>query len=409
MSVGARGLARRAVHAASLSYRDLRLLGASSVSDSIGFVGEDVVLGWLMLQLTDSPFMVGAVLGARMAPSFFLGALAGTIADMVDRLVLMRLLNLMLAAVAAGVGLLIFTDSVQVWHLFVLPPIGGALSTLHMVLRPSYVYDMVGPGRLLGGLAFIGVGRKAGGLVGSLIMGFLMASWGSDIAYFAIASSYLVSTSLLLLMRPRGPASSQEQRVWQNLKRFGVEMRHNSPLLTLVIMTAMVEFAGFSSFVLFPSLARDVFEVGPQGLGVLGAFRSVGGIVALVVVAAIGDQQRKGLAYLVVLLVFGATVLLLGFASTFILAVLIVAAISSMSALSDIYSQSMMQVVVPDELRGRAMGAWLVAAGTGPLGALQIGALASAFTIGFALSANGVALLMLAALSLVLLPRLRRL
>ena len=92
LNFGMRALLRNVIHTPALSYRDMRLLGASSVFDSVGFIGENVVLGWLMLQLTDSVFMVTAALGARMAPSFFLGVLAGTVADMVDRRVLMRTL-----------------------------------------------------------------------------------------------------------------------------------------------------------------------------------------------------------------------------------------------------------------------------------------------------------------------------
>ena len=86
----ARGILRTVLRTPALTYRDLKLLGAAGVFDSIGFMGENLVLGWLMLQLTDSAFMVGAVLSVKMVPSLFLGLLAGTIADMVDRLILMR-------------------------------------------------------------------------------------------------------------------------------------------------------------------------------------------------------------------------------------------------------------------------------------------------------------------------------
>ena len=130
-------LLRSFLHIPALSYRDLKLLGAASVFDSIGFMGENLVLGWLMLQLTDSAFMVGAVLSVKMTPSLILGPLAGTIADMVDRIILMRALNILLASLAAGVGILIFTDSLQVWHLFVVTPIGGAMATLYMTQRPT--------------------------------------------------------------------------------------------------------------------------------------------------------------------------------------------------------------------------------------------------------------------------------
>ena len=409
MNSRARGILRTVLRTPALTYRDLKLLGAAGVFDSIGFMGENLVLGWLMLQLTDSAFMVGAVLSVKMVPSLFLGLLAGTIADMVDRLILMRVLNILLAGLASGVGVLIFTDSLQIWHLFALTPIGGAMGTLYMTLRQSYVYDIVGADHLMNGLAFVSIGMRAGGLIGSLSMGFILGAFGSDIAYLAIAISYIFSTGILLLIRSHSrSAASAGQHVWGNLKRFGIEMRRNSTLTTLVVLTAMVEFVGFSSQVLMPSLAKDVLEVGPEGLGVMSAFRSVGGIVALVIVGIVGDQRRKGLAYLIVLAVFGAALFLLGLASNFVVVIFVITIVSGMMAMSDIYSQSIMQVVVPNELRGRAMGAWVLATGTASLGNLQVGALASAFTIGIALGVNGVALIVLATLSLVFLPKLRR-
>ncbi|MCI0441577.1 MAG: hypothetical protein L0177_20950, partial [Chloroflexi bacterium] len=99
----------------------------------------------------------------------------------------------------------------------------------------------------------------------------------------------------------------------------------------------------------------------------------------------------------------------LGFASSYAVAIIAVLLISGMAALSDILSQSLMQSAVPNELRGRAMGSWVLATGFGPLGNLQVGAVAAAFGVTAALMANGLGLAALAGLSLVLLSRLRRL
>ena len=132
-------------------------------------------------------------------------------------------------------------------------------------------------------------------------------------------------------------------------------------------------------------------------------------MLGIVLLSVLGESRRKGATWLIVLLVFGGALISLGFASTFLTAVLAITAISGMTALSDIYSQSLMQLVVPDRFRGRAMGAWTFAIGTLPLGNLQIGALASAVGVTYALVANGAGLVAIAALSLLLLSRLRRL
>jgi hypothetical protein len=105
----------------------------------------------------------------------------------------------------------------------------------------------------------------------------------------------------------------------------------------------------------------------------------------------------------------GGALVALGTAPTFLLAVVAITLVSGLTALSDVFSQGLMQMLVPNELRGRAMGAWNVATGTMPLGTLQIGALAGALSVGFALVANGVGLVVLAVGGFALLSKFKRL
>lgn len=403
----------------------MRLLTVAGVFDGVGFLGEHLVLGWLMLELTDSPFMVGAALGIRMAPAFFLGAVAGALADLVDRRAVMILINGPLAATAVATGALYHVGLLEPWHLFVLAAAGGSLPPLKMTLQQSYVSDVVGLPNLLNGLAFLNIGTRGGGFVGSFILGFVLEHLGADYAYFTMASTYLMTAGILAFTRSPVDAECAGDRptraprvaglagllgeVVGKVARLATELRRNRLLLTLAITTMIIEFAGFSHFSLYPSLARDVLGVGPQELGYMNAARSLGGVLAVVVVAAIGVQSRRGLSYMAAILVFGLGVVLLGFIGNFWLALVAIAVVCGMASLQDVYSQSMMLTIVPSELRGRAAGAWVVATGTGPLGSLQIGALASSTTIGFALGANGTVLVVLAVLGLALLTNLRRL
>ena len=403
----------------------MRLLAAAGAFDGVGFLGEHLVLGWLMLELTDSAFMVGAALGIRMAPAFFLGAVAGALADIVDRRLVMILINGPLAATAAIAGALYHFDVLEAWHLFVLAAVGGSMPPLKMTLQQSYVADVVGLPNLLNGIAFLNIGTRGGGFVGSFLLGFVLERLGADYAYFTMASTYLMTAGILVFTRgpadaegggdrpPRAPRAAGLAgalgEVVGNVARLAAELRRNRLLLTLAITTMIIEFAGFSHFSLYPSLARDVLGVGPQELGYMNAARSLGGVLAVVVVAAIGVQSRRGLSYMATILVFGLGVVLLAFIGNFWLALVAIAVVCGMASLQDVYSQSMMLTIVPSELRGRAAGAWVVATGTGPLGSLQIGALASSTTIAFALGANGAVLVVLAVLGLAFLPNLRRL
>ena len=401
---------RNILAAPALRFRDFRFLWLSGVFNSIGFIGEQVVLGWLVLELTDSPLMVGASLALRMAPFLLLGVVGGAIADRTDRRKLLRGVSIGLAGLSAGIGLLITLDMVALWHLLLITFLGGCLRAIHQPARQSFAYDIVGPNNLVNGLAFLSLSMRVGGIGGSLAVGFLVGSLGSDIAYMVLATSYLASAITLQFIRsPDQSASSAQQPLWQDLKELGVEIRQNDTLRVMLILSATVEILGFSHQVLLPVIARDVLNVGAEGLGLMNALRSIGGITAILALSSLGEVRRKGLLYLVVLHVFGASLLFLGIANTFFYAILAIIVINGMGALSDILSQSLVQTVVPNELRGRAMGSWVLAVGLGPVGHLQIGALASALGVGFALMAHGIGLVALAVGALAFFPKLRKL
>lgn len=394
----------------SFRYRDFRFLWVSTFLNAIAMMGEHLVLGWLVLELSGSPFMVGVAFGLRMAPLFFLGIPAGAIADKVDRRHLIKLTNLAMAATTAGLGVLILLGVAELWHILVFTFVAGSLRALYQTARLTFAYDIVGPAGAVNGLALVTLGMWVGGLVGSLATGSLVARLGADIAYIALAGGYALAAVTLLPVRPQRRATPQTRNpVLQNLKEYFVEVRGNSALAMLITFTSAVEILGWSYQVLLPSLARDVLKVGAEGLGVMNAFRSVGGIVGIMVLSAIGEVRRKGLLFLSVVFLFGGFVVLLAFVSNFYLALAVLVLMNSMAVVSDILSQSMMQLMVPDALRGRAMGSWVLAVGTGPVGHLQIGAIASAIGTTFALTTNGAGLVVLSLIATVFSSRLRRL
>ncbi len=416
-----------------LRNRDLGVLMSASFFDAIGHMGEQVVLSWLILDLTDNPFMVGVALALRMAPLFFLGIPAGTIADMVDRRLLIRLLNMVMGFLMVGIGALIFLDILQVWHLLAFAVVGGCMSAMHQAARQSFAFDVAGREHLVTGLAYVGLGMRLGGLAGSVAAGYLMAGPGAHMAYWMLASGYVVSTLLLSLIRSPGQAAARSrQPIMENLREFAGELRRNNPLLTLVIIVAATETLGFSSGAALPSLARDALDVGEVGLGWLNGFRSGGAVVAILLLSLFGEVGRRGLLLLLNIVVFGAALLLLGQSPivatflpgggvtgesaglilgqspAFVIALLATGIIGGAMALSDIFSQSMMQNIVPNEQRGRAMGAWIVGIGTAPVGNLQVGAVIGAAGVGIALSANGIALALVGVAIIAFYGRMRR-
>ncbi len=390
--------------------RDFRYLCLSAALNTIGYMGEQVALGWVVLDLTGSPFLVGAALGLRAAPGFFLGIVAGSISDILDRRDLMRLLNLAFVTTAVAVALLLVSGAARVWHLMLLAVVSGSIGALYQPVRQSFVYDVAGAGNALSGLAFLSLAMRIGQLVGSLAVGFLIARQGPWVAYVMMAGVYLLSAAALSRMARRSRLSAASRTpVLQSLREFGRELRANRALVALVVLVAAAEILGFSVSAVLPSLAVDVLKTDAEGLGYLNAARAVGAVIMVLAVSPFGEMRRQGAVFVGVLMAFGGGLALLGFAPSLAVATVIMGAVGGMMGLSDLFSQNLMQTIVPNALRGRAMGAWVVAIGTGPVGTFLVGALASAAGVTLALVGNGAGLAAIALLAALLYPRLRRL
>ena len=395
-----------------LRLHDLRCLGAGTLLNSAGMMGEIVVLGWLALELTNSPFLVGVAMGCRALPLFFVGVPAGVIADRLPRQRLLVATGAGQGLTAATMGVLTLLGVVSLTHLMLLTFAAGALRGVEHAARQSYAHDVVGAPALMSGLAILGVAMRAGWLLGSLGVGVLIARFGSGPAYLAVAVAFLAG-GLAMLPARTAAATGEPVRdsMWQGIIAFIAAVRKDRMLLVLMMLTAGAEVLGFAHQALLPSLARDVLHTGPEGLGVMNAARAVGGILGLAA-SMRGLVQGGGALFVTVLVCFGASLMglavapyLLGFAGV----VVVVIAANAAGALADLLAQSLLQLSVPHRLRGRAGGAWVVAIGLAPLGQIQIGALASLFGVSAALGASGLGLVALAGATALLFPRLRAL
>jgi MFS family permease len=186
-------------------------------------------------------------------------------------------------------------------------------------------------------------------------------------------------------------------------------IRRDRVLLHLMSLTAVAEMLGFSHQALLPPLARDVLRVGPEGLGVMTAARQVGGLAGIAFTSGLGGARGYGPLFLSVLIAFGGSLVVLGFAPSFPVVLLVLVVANALGAVTDVLAQTLIQLAVPSGLRGRAGGAWVVSIGMAPVGQFQVGALASLFGVGAALGVNGVALMAVGAAAALLVPRLRRL
>jgi hypothetical protein len=298
----------------------------------------------------------------------------------------------------------------DLWALLVLNVLLGTWWTGLRTLRQSMTYDIVGSRDMVAGLSIAILAQRVGGIAGAIGIGAVLNATDAATSYGVITVGHAVTLVTVLFIRSRSPAlSSSQESVLKNLKEFVVEVKTNPSLALLVLLTGGIEILGFSTMALMPSIARDVLGLGADGLGMIQSVGAGGGMVAVIVLALAGDIRRRGLVFLLGLLVFGASLVWLGQSTSLLTVLAAIIVVNAAMAISDVLSQGLMQSVVPDDQRGRAAGAWQVAVGFGPFGNLQTGFVALAAGVSVALTLNGGLLFGLAGLSLIFAKGLRKL
>ena len=395
---------------AALHTTDFRRLWLATVVSQLGMGMQQVLLGWLVLAMTGSDSMVGIIFAVRSTPNLLVGLAVGALTDRLDRRFLMRLAGFGMTLMTLAVAGLLFANRLQIWQLLVYAGLLGTLQALEMTARQVYVYDTLGASGAAQGIALVSMAQRLGSAGGALLAGAVFQWWGAAAAFFVMSMSYGAGVCLLYTLRQAGVAAPLfREPLWQNMSAYIRALRTNQAMRSLIVSTAIAEILGFSHQVMLPILAKDVLQVGAAGLGVLTAFRFLGGTLGVVLLTALSTVRRQGVLLLVVLVLFGSSEALLGYATHFWLAVACVTFINIMAAVADVLHQTLLQFSVSNEQRGRAMGAWVVGVGTAPLGHLEIGYLAGLASAQIALAVNGLALIGLAAGLAIGLPHLRRL
>ncbi len=410
MNVASLPLIGKILRGPAAGNRDFRLLVAAATCNYMGYGGEQVVIGLLVFRITGSSAWVGVALALYFLPLFIFGMAAGAIADWMDRRKLLRIIEAVI-----GINLVVFAvlaalEAVAIWQVLLMTFVSGSARAVYLPVRQSYAYDIVGAEQIVAGLGLLTIGMRAGQLLGALVAGSVMQRLGTDVALFVLATFHGIT--FLIVSRLRSiptEAHTNPVPILENLREYLQEMRHNRTLSMLIAVTASVEVLGFSFATILPELATERLGVGAEGLGIMHAIRAAGGFAAGLALAGAVSIRRRGLAYLGVIYAFGLALIALAASPNFATILVAVLAVAALAAASDVLTQSMMQLSVPDRLRGRAMGAWVFAIGSAPLGHLEMGALAASVGVGTALGLNGAALIIIGILTTIVAPRLRNL
>jgi MFS family permease len=321
-----------------------------------------------------------------------------------------------LLAVAAGALLLTASFSwlvgvggLRVWQVVVFAFVAGCVHVFDTPARQALVLDTVPKQAALRALALTALAARCAAALGALAGGVLIPWVGVARCYLTIAAVYGIAALLVAKLHvPQEHRTTAAPPPFRQALRGAARLMIDVPAVrTLVIAGVACEIFAFSHMSALPLFAQNVLVVGAEGLGMLNAAVAIGGAVAVALLSLLPGEGRRQPLLGAIFLLYGLSILV--FAATRDLAVsaTVLVVTGFCAAAFDVLQQTLIQMAVPDEQRGRAVGVWVLSIGSAPVGHLEMGMLAAALGAPVALLINGALTVAAAALLLARAPDYR--
>jgi MFS family permease len=338
------------------------------------------LLAWLILDLTDSPFLVALVGFFSSAPMFLLGLLGGVLADRVHRQRLLSLTQGTNVASSCMLTLLLSTGVVQVWHAYMAILITGACWALDTPSRRAVIYDLLGLEGVTNAVALDSVGMNASRMCGPALAGVLITLTGVTGGYVVITLFCSIAWMLLWSLRiPQGPRPERRQQSgWRNLLEGFRFVRENQTIKATLYITVVMNVLLFPYVQMVPIIARDILHVDAALMGVLQAAEGLGALVGAVLIASAVRLNYHGRVFLGGSLLALVGLLVFSMSRWYILSLPVLLLLGLGTAGFGAMQSTIILLAAREEMRGRALGVLSLAIGTGPFGSLLMGATASA-------------------------------
>ena len=377
-------------------HRNYQLFFGGQLISLVGTWMQQVAQAWLVLELTGDALWLGVVAAAQFVPVMVFGLFGGVLADALPKRQTIFVVQAVMMVLAAILAVLTLTGVVQVWMIIVLALLLGTANAIDMPVRQSFVVEIVGRGDIGNAVALNSAMFNGARVIGPAVAGLTIGAFGSGIAFALNAASFAAVLVALAAMDgsalrtpvlPPRPHSAGE--VVEQLREGIGYVRHTPPVLLAILVIGLVSTFGMNFQVVIPALARDVLGTDAAGYGFLMTASGIGSLLAAGWLAVSGGLPR------VSRLVGGAIALgiaevLLALSNLFPVSVLLMGVVGYGGILMAATANTMIQLNVPDMLRGRAMSVYTtVFAGSTPIGGLLFGWLASVAGVAIAVGVGG--------------------
>ena len=402
-------LSRAASPISILRQRNFGLVWSAITLAGLGSQMETLVVVWYVLNLTDSPLLVGLTASARMGFNF-LALFAGATADRVPRRILLAVVEFLLASMALLMLTLIATGLIEVWHIFVITLATGLVRIFQQPTAQSLAVDSVSQDRIANAVALINAGMNIALIVGPILGGILFDLFGPDGAFVLVASLYALSGSAALLMGSTRVGTSQVRESVFSTVIQGLKYVKGQQLLWAALLVAVIiNITGFSFHTtLMPIFARDVLGRDSIGLGVLISSFGIGALAGSIFWASISNLRHSGLLCILAVIGWHGTMIVFAASTNFYLSIAILVVTGMMFSSTLVLILTVLMQNARPEFRGRIMGLRTLAIYAHAFGSLAAGAMAGALGAPMTSSILGVVGIAMVVAMAFLAPKFRR-
>jgi MFS family permease len=363
----------------ALRHRNYRLFFSGQIISLVGTWMQSVAQSWLVYRLTGSSLLLGFVGFASQIPVFVLGPIGGAVADRYSRhriVIGTQTSSLVLAFILSALTLL---GHVQVWQIMTLAALLGIVNAFDIPARQAFVVEMVRSEDLINAIALNSSMVNGARVIGPAVAGVMVSMFGEGWCFFANALSYIAVIAGLLLMdvETRGRARSSATGIESIVEGFRFVARAG-PIHALLLLLGLVSLTGMPYAVLMPIFADRVLHGGARGLGLLMGASGVGALAGTLTLAAKREVRGLGRWISFASVGFGVSMILFALSRSFLLSIALLVPVGFCIMLQMSSSNTLIQTMVPDQLRGRVMAVYsMMFVGMAPFGSLLAGAIAN--------------------------------
>ena len=366
----------------SFRHRNFRILYPANALSNIGSWAQRVAQDWLVLELTNnSGAALGAVTAVQFAPVLLFSLHGGALADRVNKRKLLIATNFFAGLSSIVIGLLVITENIQLWHVFVGGAFLGVVTALDAPIRQAFTSELVGHSDVANAVSLNSANFNAGRLVGPAMSGFLIARFSTGPSFIINGLTYIFVIAALIAMREKEFFIQKKEETLGTVRE-GIRYALARPDLYVVMLLVFFAATFGLNFQIFNALmATREFGKGPASYGLLGTYIAIGSLTGALLSARL--ERFRTTRFIIKLgVLFSIAVLILSVAPTYTWYSLWLPFCGITALTMLISANSYVQTHTDHAVRGRVMGIYLlIFMGGTPFGSLLIGYLTEAIGV----------------------------